>query len=253
MGGKQYCHYCLDSGDNNNFTAPGDEDTALYLGGENSMSVLQTIKTSNVVQSLRYSLYIPTHPFDGFWDLTHEKRGSLWAAHIIVFLCVIVEMLRETLTNFQFINVNLNEFNIIMVFLRVLLPLWLWTVANWSMTTLMDGKGRLLEIYMATSYALVPYIIINFLTIIFSQFITADEGSLYTLFNVVSIVWSALLIMAAMMQVHNYSPAKTVLSSLLAIVAMGVMIFIFLIFFTLISDAIGYFVSLYREARFRIS
>ena len=27
--------------------------------------------------SLRYALYVMTHPFDGFWDLTHEKRGSI--------------------------------------------------------------------------------------------------------------------------------------------------------------------------------
>ena len=34
-------------------------------------------------ESLRYSLYVLTHPFDGFWDLTHEKRGSLAAANTV--------------------------------------------------------------------------------------------------------------------------------------------------------------------------
>jgi hypothetical protein len=27
-------------------------------------------------KTLKYSLYTITHPFDGFWDLTHEKRGE---------------------------------------------------------------------------------------------------------------------------------------------------------------------------------
>jgi hypothetical protein len=208
---------------------------------------------AKVGRTLKYALYMPTHPFDGSWDLTHEGRGSIAAANIIVVLCLLEEIMRSTLTNFQFIDINMNDFNSIMVILRVLLPLALLVVANWSLTTLMDGKGKMFEIYMVTSYALTPYIIINFVTIIFSHFITADEGSLYYLLNTVSVIWSALLILAGMMQVHNYTPGKTVGSSLLTIIGMGIMVFIFLMFFTLISDAIAYFVSLYKEIVFRLS
>jgi len=60
------------------------------------------------------------------------------------------------------------------------------------------------------------------------------------------------LILAGMMMVHDYSIGKTILSSLLTVVGMGVMVFIFVIFFSLISDAIAYFVSLYKEILFRV-
>ena len=43
-------------------------------------------KWQRLLSSLRYSLYVIFHPFDGFWDLSREKRGSLGAANIIVFL-----------------------------------------------------------------------------------------------------------------------------------------------------------------------
>src|SRR5215469_8607882 len=84
-------------------------------------------------KTLKYSLYVSTHPLDGFWDLTHEKRGSLAAANIILALAVIVEILRLTLTNFQFVTVNMEYFNSIIVAMRILLPVFLWTVANWSL------------------------------------------------------------------------------------------------------------------------
>jgi len=45
---------------------------------------------------------------------------------------------------------------------------------------------------------------------------------------------------------------KTVFSSFLTIVGMGVMVFIFVIFFSLISDAFAYFFSLYKEILFRV-
>ena len=40
--------------------------------------------------SLKFALYCITHPFDGFWDLTHEKRGTYAAANTILILTLIV-------------------------------------------------------------------------------------------------------------------------------------------------------------------
>jgi len=205
-----------------------------------------------VGKTLRYSLYVMTHPLDGFWDLTHEKRGSLAAANIIIGLAVIVEVLRLTLTNFQFVTVNMEYFNSVIVAMRILLPVGLWTVANWSLTTLMDGKGRMSEIYMSVCYALAPYVIINIIMIVLSQFITFEEGAIYRVLAGFAAVWTGILILAAMMMVHDYSLLKTLFSSLLTIVGMGVIVFIFVIFFSLISDAVAYFVSLYKEIIFRL-
>jgi len=202
--------------------------------------------------TLKYSLYVITHPLDGFWDLTHEKRGSLAAANIIIGLAVIVEVLRLTLTNFQFITINMEYFNSFIAAMRILLPVGLWTVANWSLTTLMDGKGKMSEIYMAVCYALTPYVIINIILIVLSQFITYEEGAVYWVLAGFAAVWTGILILAAMMMVHDYSLLKTLFSSLLTIAGMGVIVFIFVIFFSLISDAAAYFVSLYKELMFRI-
>jgi hypothetical protein len=206
----------------------------------------------HVGKTLRYSLYVSTHPLDGFWDLTHEKRGSIAAANIIAGVAVIVEVLRLTLTNFQFVTINMEYFNSIIVALRILLPIGLWTVANWSLTTLMDGKGRMFEIYMGVCYALTPYVLINIVMIVLSQFITFEEGAIYWVLAGFSVLWTGLLILAAMMMIHDYSLVKTVLSSLLTVVGMGVMVFVFVIFFSLVSDAVAYFMSLYKEILFRV-
>jgi hypothetical protein len=203
-------------------------------------------------KTLKYSLYVCTHPLDGFWDLTHEKRGSIAAANVIVFASVIIEIMRLTLTNFQFIKINMENFNAVIVLMRILLPVFLWTVANWGLTTLMDGKGNMVDIYMTVSYALVPYVIINTIMIILSQVLTFDEGAVYWFLAGFSTLWTGILILAGMMMVHDYSIGKTILSSFLTIIGMGVMVFIFVIFFSLISDSIAYFISLYKEILFRV-
>jgi hypothetical protein len=206
----------------------------------------------HVGKTLKYSLYTSTHPLDGFWDLTHEKRGSFAAANIIVAASVIIEVLRMTLTSFQFVRVNMENFNAVIVFMRILLPVFLWTLANWSLTTLMDGRGKMGEIYMAVAYALAPSVIINAVMIVLSQVLTFDESAVYWFFSGLSIGWTALLIIAGMMMVHDYSLVKTFLSSFLTVIGMGIIVFIFVIFFSLISDSIAYFVSLYKEILFRV-
>lgn len=203
-------------------------------------------------KTLGYALYVIFHPFDGFWDLAREKRGSLAAAHVITFLLILIEIMRLTLTNFQFVSVYKAGLNVVTVILRILLPMFLWTTANWSLTTLMDGKGRLPEVYMATAYAFTPYVIINAALILFSHLITNQEGSIYFFFSAFAIAWSVFLLLAAMMMIHSYSIGKTIFSSFLTIVGMGVMVFIFLIFFGLITDAITYCISLYKEIMLRL-
>jgi len=116
----------------------------------------------------------------------------------------------------------------------------------------MDGKGRMRDIYMAVAYALVPSVIINVVMILLSQVITFEEGAIYWFLAILSIVWTGALIVVGMMMIHDYSMGKTILSSFLTVIGMGVMVFIFVVFFSLISDTIAYFISLYKEILFRV-
>lgn len=134
----------------------------------------------------------------------------------------------------------------------ILFPLALWVVGNWALTTLFDGKGRLGQVYMATCYCMTPYPLLQFPLIIVSNVVTVEEGEFYTVLSALSLVWAALLIIAAMMQIHEYSLSKTILFTVASIFAMLVMVFILLLFFSMISQGISYFISLGREILFRL-
>ena len=104
--------------------------------------------------TLKFALYCITHPLDGFWDLTHEKRGSIAAANTILILTLLVRIMKLQFTSFIFLNVYWEGINIFLYIASILFPLALWVVGNWALTTLFDGKGRLGQVYMATCYAL---------------------------------------------------------------------------------------------------
>lgn len=202
--------------------------------------------------SLKFALYCITHPLDGFWDLTHEKRGSLAAANTILFLTLLVRILKLQYTSHVFMAVAWERINIFLYLASVLFPLALWCVGNWGLTTLFDGKGTLRNVYMATCYALTPYPLVQFPLIIFSNMITADEGDFYFVLSSLSLFWAGVLIIAAMMEIHEYKISKTIFFTIATLFSMLVMIFILLLFFSMISQGVAYFVSLFREIMFRL-
>lgn len=202
--------------------------------------------------TLKFALYCITHPLDGFWDLTHERRGSIAAANTILILTMLARIMRLRYTSFIMITVYWEGINIFLELATILFPLALWVVGNWALTTLFDGKGKLGQVYMATCYALTPYPLMQFPLMIFSNFVTVDEKEFYTVLSGFSLVWVALLIMAAMMQIHEYSLGKNVLFTIASLFAMLVMVFLLLLFFSMISQGVSYFISLGREILFRL-
>lgn len=206
----------------------------------------------NYWNSLKFSLYCLTHPLDGFWDLTHEKRGSYAAANTILILTLLARVFRLRFTSFIFLNVYWEELNMLTYIGSVLFPLVLFVVGNWALTTLFDGKGRLGQVYIGTCYALLPYPLLQFPLMIFSNFVTVDEAEFYTMIGTISLLWCGMLIIAAMGQIHEYSLGKNLLFTVATLFAMLVMIFILLLFFSMISQGVAYFISLGKEILFRI-
>ena len=203
-------------------------------------------------KSLKFSLYCLTHPIDGFWDLTHEKRGSYSAATTILVLAIAAYVIRLRYTSFIFIQVYWEDLNIFMYIASVLLPFILFVVGNWALTTLFDGKGRLGQVYIATCYAITPYPLIQFPLMFLSNFITVDESEFYSAMYVISIIWVLFIGILGMSQVHEYGFGKNLLFLIATVFAMLVMIFLLMLFFSMVSKGVAYFISLTKEMLYRL-
>ena len=205
------------------------------------------------LDTLKYSLYVIFHPADGYWDLIHAKRGSYAAANFIVILTLLTHLWKLQFTNFVILNVRWYKVNILMEIATIVLPLAIFCICNWGVTTLFDGKGHLGDIYMGTAYALTPYVLIQIPLIILSNVVTREEASFYFVFDKLSFIWIGILLFMAMMMIHSYSFGKTLLFTFFTAFGMLVFIFIMLLFFSMISQGVAYFVSLGREVVFRLN
>ena len=204
-------------------------------------------KAAKTLQSLRYSLYVIFHPFKGFWQLKREHKGNIGAAVSLVALMILVTIARGQFTGYLFNTSAPGSFNILSEIFSVSLMFVLWCVSNWCITTLVDGEGSFRDIVITTAFALAPMILINIPLIVFSNIIVLEEGAFYTLFDTAALLWTAGLLLIGIMTAHQFTMLKTIGTVLIALVGMVVIVFIFILLFSLIQQFVNFCILLFDE------
>lgn len=204
-------------------------------------------------EHIKFPFYLMVHPFKGYWELKYEqsKKTNLIISFVILFLMAVTNILRSQYSGFLVHLYNPDDMNSLMEIVYVVVPVLFWCVANWSLTTLMDGEGKFVEIFTSTCFALLPMIIIHFPWIWLSNLITMQETAFYYFSESVAVLWSMYLLFVGNMTVHQFTPAKTVGTMLLTIVAMGFLAFICLLFFSLLQQIVSFFTVIYQEIALR--
>jgi hypothetical protein len=193
------------------------------------------------------------HPFNGFWDVKYEKKGKVRMALAILLLLALFSILKQQYSGFIF-NMRITEESVktMDAFKFIILPFFLWCIANWSLTTLMDGEGKFKEIVIAAGYALIPLVLVQIPLILLSNMFTVKEASFYYLVQTFAFLWFLWLIFVGMLTVHQYTVKKTFVTMFLTMVVIGIFLFIGLLFFSLLQQILSFGTTIYKEIIFRI-
>ena len=205
----------------------------------------------NFKEEVVYGFYVIFHPFDGFWDLKHEKRGSLKAATFFIVVTVFSFYYQAIGTGYVS-NPKGSTATIVDQAIAVLVPLMLWVVANWCLTTLFDGEGSFKDITIAIGYSLIPMIIVLIPTTIMSNFLLLEEIDILNLVVTIGYLWTGILIVLGMMVTHDYTMGKNIAISLFTIVGMVFIIFVALLFTTLLAKIVTFISNIIVEINYRM-
>ncbi len=197
-----------------------------------------------------YPWYILIHPIDGFQEMRMNKKGSLRVTILIVLSWLLVELFHRTFTSYDMNPFDAEKVLVWRVSLITVLMYIIACVSNWCFCTLLDGKGRMKDIFTVGAYSLLPYILVRFITVMLSWAMLGDEKMLLDYAIVISEIWAAFMVIVGLMEIHEYSLKKVALSLLLTVV--GIIIILFLsLTLVMLSQQLYMFVStLIFELRF---
>lgn len=199
----------------------------------------------------KYVWYTLSHPVDAYYEIRHRDRGSVPIAILLVIGFSFCYSMNRLLASFVVNDTDPRYVDSLTELSAVLVLYGLLCVGNWSITCLMGGEGRLKDIAIAVGYAALPLIMSFSAATLFSQFVAADEEAFYVMILAVGIVWAAAMALIGIMQVHNYTLGKTLITLFLTLIAMFLIIFIALLITDLINQVYSFFYSIYIELIFR--
>ncbi len=202
-------------------------------------------------EELLYAFHLLMHPFDAFWDLKHEKRGSVRAAFTIMMITIAAFLYQAIGQGYSF-NPRGDYSTVVIQVIAITVPVILWCVGNWCLTTLFDGEGSFKDIFIATGYSLTPLPIFVIVSTILTNVMTSSEGSMISLIVTLGYVWVGILLFFGMLVTHDYSINKNIATTLGTILAMAIIIFVILLFSSLVVKMVTFIFAIFSEIANRI-
>ena len=190
-------------------------------------------------------------PSSELYEMKYYKLWPIWPTVIILLCWLAAEVLSAYSTDFKFNYRNLTEINILYTLGATIGLYLMFVVVNWAVTTLMDGKGKLREIFCATSYALIPYAAAKVFCVCLSHFVIMEEGAFLTVIEAFALLYSVFIFMAAMMTIHDYTLMKATFSVALSAAGIVFVLFLLVLFFGLLQQVTLFAQTIYMELQLR--
>lgn len=200
---------------------------------------------------IKFPTFILLHPLKGFDYFKREKRANMKVAIGLIIATIIVQILKFQYSGFLVNDNSIQDLNSFAQVTYVVAPIILLVFANWSITTLFDGKGKVKEIFMMICYSLFPLIISGLFGIILSNILALEEIALYNLVMGIGVFLMGYMIFFGMISIHEYGLGKVLLSIIGTLISLLVIIFVLLLFFDLFQKVYGFIYTLYREIALR--
>lgn len=199
----------------------------------------------------KYLLYTVGHPNDGFYWIRHQDRGSVLIAVLLVLLYSVCFSMNRIYAGFVVNDIDPRSVNSIAELGGVALLFVVLCAGNWSVTCLMEGEGRFRDIVIAIGYSLLPMIVGTVLATFVSQIVAENEEAFYSIIMGIGTAYTVIMMLIGIMQVHNYTLGKTLITLLLTVIAVFIIIFLGLLIVNFITQVYSFLRSIYIELVFR--
>ncbi len=185
-----------------------------------------------------YAMNILLHPIDTINELCayRKKAISYSCSFLVLALWIIVTILKFEWTGFLYNPDYFIGVSIYNVLVQTVVVFILWVGVNWALCAIVYGDATFKEIWVISSYALIPYIVLTFFNILCSNVLIQGEVFFMTWIRVIALGWSISVLTYGLKIFHNYSLGTTIKSMLLTIVGMFIVVFLGILAFSLVQQ-----------------
>lgn len=180
----------------------------------------QQVMEVPVLKDILYAFKVPKNPFDLYYYIRKDRKGSVFGATIIYVVFFATYMFYQTSKGFiyQFTSVEDMDINALVIGFFAILGLFI--VCNYLVTSINDGDGSFKQVYMIPAYGSIPALLMLFIATVVSYYMTQNEAFILTILLIIGVIWSIITIFVGLMTVHDYTFKETIVSLLMTVIFM---------------------------------
>lgn len=191
-------------------------------------------------------------PADSFYYIKANLRGSLAFAFVLYGWVIAVRVASLYLTGFVFNpHANPTEIRAEVEAAYVVVALFLWNAANYLVSTISDGEGRLRDVIVGTAYSLFPYALFALPIALLSNALTLNEVFLYEFSVNLVWAWVGLMLFLMVKEIHNYTLSETVRNIVVTLFTMAMLLLTAYILYVLFDQLFEFISAVIQEAGLR--
>ncbi|MEN4041096.1 MAG: hypothetical protein ROW39_02040, partial [Anaerolineaceae bacterium] len=192
-------------------------------------------------------------PADSFYYIKYNLRGSVVFAVLLYAWVLGVRQLTLYGTGFPFNPyATAADVPVEREILTILVIFALWNVANYLISTITDGEGRMRDVFIGSAYSLFPFALFALPLAAFSNVLTFNEIFIYTFSRDLIWFWCGLMLLIMVMEIHNYSFVETLRNIALTLFTMLIFVLTAYIFFVLANQLVDFVQAIAREVVLRV-
>jgi hypothetical protein len=204
------------------------------------------------MSAIRMMGQVMSRPLDFFYDIQFDNRAKWSHAIVLVLLAFAVRMLSLLLTGYAYETREPYQISYIFEFVWIVVPWLSWCVANWGVSSILDGEGKFKDIFVSSAYTLVPYIVLMIPIALITNLLSLEEKTMYLLLMWFTYLWVALLVLIQVKVIHDFELGKMIWITFLTLIGMLVIWFIGLLVYGLVNQAINFVIEIIKEIKFRM-
>lgn len=206
----------------------------------------------NLIDDLVFMFRFIKQPADSFYYIKKKQRGSLIFAALLYGWVIVVRVLSLYVTGFVFNPyASVSYIRVDRVIIYTALLLFLWNAANYLISTINDGEGRVRDVVIGSAYSLFPYALLALPIALVSNVLTNNEAFLYTFSLELMWFWVGIMLFVMVKEIHNYSFWETVRNILLTLFTMALFVLTGYILFVLFNQLYDFISAIFHEVGLR--
>lgn len=214
----------------------------------NSAGTILVREEKTFSKDFGFVFYMLRHPIDGFYYLKHGQRGGLLAATVLYIAVFVVFVADQLFRAFLFDTSTMSLTSIAVFFF---LPVSLWVVMSYMISSINDGEGTFKNIYIATAYAFSPYLILSPVITALTYFLTLNEAFLIKFGWAIAVIWTVALLVMSVQETQKYTLSTTIKNIVLTFLLILLAVVTCIILYLMLKQMFTFLSGIFREVVYR--